>query len=320
MHSSQARPSYDELRGDDRSPPGSSWPFYGQADQIGSIGLLDADCVIRAASLVTKGAVFSLNWSLDLPDPALFGRKRLKHSICFDHAGADDIYDDFFPQSSTQWDSLGHIRHPVHGYYQGHQEASITGREGSRLGIEHWAERGIAGRFVLADLERFRRALGRPIRPGDSDAITIHDLEACLRSQETKLLPGDILLLRFGWVHWYEQADRETRNALADSEDFAACGLSRSEETARWIWNKSLSAVAGDNPALEVQPFDTTTTEGFLHYRLIPLLGTAIGEMFALDALARDCEQDGRYEGLFVSAPLNKLGGVGSPANALALK
>jgi hypothetical protein len=30
------------------------------------------------------------------------------------------------------------------------------------------------------------------------------------------------------------------------------------------------------------------------------MLGTAIGEMFALDALARDCEADGRYEGMFV--------------------
>jgi hypothetical protein len=71
---------------------------------------------------------------------------------------------------------------------------------------------------------------------------------------------------------------------------------------------------------LEVQPFDTGSVDGFLHYRLIPLLGIAIGEMFALDALGADCKADGRYEGLFVSAPLNKPGGIGSTANALALK
>ena len=50
------------------------------------------------------------------------------------------------------------------------------------------------------------------------------------------------------------------------------------------------------------------------------VLPWAVGEMFVLDALAEDCAADGVYEGLFISAPLNKVGGSGSPANALAIK
>jgi hypothetical protein len=46
----------------------------------------------------------------------------------------------------------------------------------------------------------------------------------------------------------------------------------------------------------------------------------AVGELFDLGKLAVDCEEDGIYEGMFVSAPLNKLGGIGSPANAIAIK
>lgn len=42
------------------------------------------------------------------------------------------------------------------------------------------------------------------------------------------------------------------------------------------------------HPALEVQPFDKSRAEGFLHYRLIPLLGSAIGELLPLNALADD--------------------------------
>jgi hypothetical protein len=42
--------------------------------------------------------------------------------------------------------------------------------------------------------------------------------------------------------------------------------------------------------------------------------------MFALDALARDCEGDERYTGLLVSAPMDFTGATGSPANAVALK
>ena len=52
---------------------------------------------------------------------------------------------------------------------------------------------------------------------------------------------------------------------------------------------------------------------------MIPLLGLAVGEMFVLDALAEACAADGIYEGLFCAAPLNKVGGSGSPANALAI-
>lgn len=320
MSNFETRIPYDQLGLEGSVPAGSSWNVYGRDDQLGSVGLLTPERVLSGVALVSKGAVFSLNWSLDLPNPALFGRRNMQHTINFDSSGTDDMYEGFFPQCSSQWDSLSHIRHPVHGFYQGFQEHDITGLPGTRLGIENWATRGIVGRFVLADLARFRQAVGRPIQPGYADPITVAEIDACLARQKSKLNIGDILLLRFGWIQWYESVDSATREQMATDDQFAACGLSRSEETARWIWNKGVAAVAGDNPALEVQPFDSTDADGFLHYRLIPMLGTAIGEMFALDALAADCEEDGRYEGMFVSAPLNKLGGSGSTANALALK
>jgi len=314
------RPAYADLGNADGSPPGSAWAVYGAEDAIGSIGLLTAEKVRAAAKLVTRGAAFSLNWSLDLPSPPLFGRKQLKHTTHFDEAGADDVYDSFYPQCSSQWDGLSHIQHPKHGFYQGWKREDIAAGDASRLGVEKWAERGITGRFVLADVERYRQAIGRPIRPDRSDAVTIQEIEMCLARQGSELSEADILLVRFGWTRWYEHTDEATRRKLASDENFSACGLSRSEETAAWVWDRKLAAIAGDNPALEVQPFDVGSIDGFLHYRLIPMLGIAIGEMFALDALAADCCEDGRYEGMLVSAPLNKPGGCGSTANALALK
>jgi hypothetical protein len=76
--------------------------------------------------------------------------------------------------------------------------------------------------------------------------------------------------------------------------------------------------VACDALALEVFPFDPMGTH--LHGHLIALLGMPIGELWALDALAADCAADGRYTGLLTAAPLNIRGGVGSPADALALR
>jgi kynurenine formamidase len=135
-----------------------------------------------------------------------------------------------------------------------------------------------------------------------------------------QLAAGDILLLRFGWIQWYEQQGDEVRQRLPELDLFPTPGLHQAEATAAWLWDRRIAAIAADCPALEAMPMDETSEEGYLHYRLIPLLGFAIGELFQLDALAADCASDGVWEGMFTSAPLNKLGGSGSTANALAIK
>jgi hypothetical protein len=58
----------------------------------------------------------------------------------------------------------------------------------------------------------------------------------------------------------------------------------------------------------------------FVHFRLLPLLGSPIGELWDLDALASDCASDGVYQFLLTAALLNLRAGVASPANALAVK
>jgi hypothetical protein len=56
-----------------------------------------------------------------------------------------------------------------------------------------------------------------------------------------------------------------------------------------------------------------------LHRILIPLLGLTIGELWDLDALAEACHERGSFEMLITAEPLHVRGGVGSPANALAV-
>lgn len=321
MSKDKRRPSYAELRDGRDAPPGAAWAIYGPEDELGSINLLTPARTLAAARLVRKGSAFPLNWALEQPSPPLFGRGVLQHRIIdLDPAGTDDVYDGFYPQVSSQWDGLAHIKHPQFGFYQGRRREELSGDGHGRIGIDHWARRGIVGRFVLADVERYRAAQGRPIRQGETDAVTVGEIEACLAQQSVALETGDILLLRFGWIRWYEETDAATRQQMASTDLFPCPGVANLEETAAWIWDRGLAAVAADNPALEVQPFDESRVDGFLHYRLIPLLGLAIGEMFALDALAEDCAADEVYEGLFSAAPLNKAGGCGSPANAIAIK
>lgn len=98
-----------------------------------------------------------------------------------------------------------------------------------------------------------------------------------------------------------------------------ACpGLDPSQATAGWVWDRQIAAMAADNVALEALPVDAGV--GFQHRRLIALQGMPIGEVWDLDELAQDCKNDGVYEFMLVSAPLNLPGGVGSPPNAYAIK
>ena len=321
MTGPQRVPAFAELPIDPAYPPRSAWGVFGADDQVGTLNFQTEERARRAAGLVRRGECFALGWDVELPAPALFGRRLLRHRIIdLDPVGTEDAYDDFYPQGSSQWDALAHIKHPQYGFYNGVTREQITGKPGSRNGIDAWARRGIAGRYVLADLARWAVETGRGSRPGETDAFTVADIDACLARQGVALEPGDVLLLRFGWVGWYESTGPELRAELAATDFFAASGLANEVGTAAWLWDHQVAAVGADNPALEVMPFDEADEDGYLHYRLIPLLGLAVGELFQLDPLAAACAQDGEYAGLFVAAPLNKVGGSGSPANALALR
>lgn len=326
--SAQPLPRYRDLPADPSKPPRSTWGLFGEDDQVGTLNLLTPERVAHAARLVRKGAVFSLNWEMEKPFPPILGRKPMRHTIIdltpgTDDSkwGTDDYYDEYWVQSSTQWDALAHMPHPEYGYYNGVQRADITGREGTRNGIENWGRRGIAGRFVLADVARLYAAQGRPIDASKRIEIPASDVQAALDAQGAQLIGGDVLLIRMGWMSWYESAPMATREAIAKlgGPELQAPGLSADESTLEWLWDNQVAAVASDVPTLEAMPY-TPTVEGFLHFRIIPLLGMAVGEMFVLDKLADDCAADGVWEGLFTAAPLNKLGGSGSPGNALALK
>ena len=305
-------PLYDALSEASSGPAGTAWGLFG--NDLGTLNFLTPESIVRAAATVRRGAVFPLNLPITEPNPPILGRGRVEpHRIALDGGGFDDYYDAFYPQGSSQWDALSHVEHPEHGFYQGYDIAAVTDIADPALGIENWATHGIAGRFVLSDVSAY-------VDPAESTAITTDLLDEVLAAQGSVVEPGDILLLHTGWVAWYRTLDAPRRRALGDGSLFPAPGLDPGENTARWLWDHRVAAVAADCPALERMPFDKSSDDTFLHRRLIPKLGYAIGELFDLDALAADCATDGRYHGLFASSPINTPGGAGSPANALAMK
>jgi kynurenine formamidase len=79
-----------------------------------------------------------------------------------------------------------------------------------------------------------------------------------------------------------------------------------------------VSAICTDNPSVERSPGDPA--DGSLHRRLIPALGMVLGELLDLGELAQACANDGRWDFMFVASPMNLPGGIGSPANAVAIR
>jgi kynurenine formamidase len=316
-------PGYDALPTRAGAPAGAAWGVFGDDDQVGTINLLTPDRVKQAAGFVRTGKVFALNLPINIPDPPIFTRGKHSHHIKqFNGYILDDYLDNFYPQASSQWDALCHVKHPRHGGYNGVPDGEITGYGGTKLGIDNLARRGIAGRGILADIARYYERAGKTLNLKTNDVVPFEDLLATLDAQGTKVWPGDVLLVRVGWTQAYLAMTPEEKAELAANT--RTPGIEGSSRTARWLWDNHIAAVGSDSPGLEAIPppsvSDFTAAQDLLHFHMLSYFGMPIGEMWNLEELAEDCARDARYEFFFTSAPLNIPGGVGSPPNALAIK
>jgi kynurenine formamidase len=313
MPAAASRPGYDELPTIEKLGMPHAWELFDH--DLGTLQEATPARVLAAAALVADGEVVPLNLPLDQPSPPLFGRDPVEHTVfATDRNTLDDRLDGFYPQGSSQWDGLRHVRAREFGFFGG-LDAEL-GPGAGPLGIEHWAERGIVGRGVLLDLVAHRGRAARDYDPLGGEAIQAEELIELVAAQEVELRPGDVLCLRTGWIEAYRELDAAGREAMASAPRIS--GLAGSEAVARFLWDSGAVAIAADNPTLEVAPGDPAV--GSLHRRLIPLLGFAVGELLDLERLAGLCAGDRRWDFMFVSVPLNLPGGIGSPANAMAIR
>jgi len=330
-------PSYAQLRRRNDGPPGSAWGLFGDADEVGTLNLLTPERVRRASRLIRTGEVINLDLPLDAFTPPLIAsRHNHRHHLFANNPfHRDDWVDSLYTQAASQVDGLRHIGHPDHGFYNAAPPARFV--EGDPyLGVNRYAEHGIAGRGVLLDVGRYLTERGTPIDYATNQAITVDTLDATVQAQGRALEAGDILMIRLGWAHHYLHVLDDAGRARSRQLPFRCPGLEQSHEMAAWLWDHAVALVAADNFALEAWPPDPespfvsdaelngtiakTSHTGLLHRILIPLLGMAVGELWHLDDLAGRCANDGVWDCMVTVKPLNLTGGAGSPANALAIR
>lgn len=305
-------PSYDDLPKHPALGLPHSWGLLDP--EVGTLSRTTRADVRDAAQAVTSGEAVSLNLSLGLIDPPLFGRPAPRHSVhAADRNTFEDLLDQFNPQAASQWDGFRHVRAREAGFYGGVTDLDAVGPD--RLSIERFAERGITGRGVLLDVAGWLKAGGVEWDPMAGDVVDADALSEVARAQGVELRPGDILCIRLGWVAAYRALSAQQRAEPIVEQRFS--GVRSDEATARFLWDSGVAAVVTDNPAVESAPGNRE--DGSLHRRLLPMLGVVMGELFDLDLLAVRCAERRRYDFLFVAAPLPVPAGLSSPANAMAI-
>jgi kynurenine formamidase len=314
----------------------SNWGRWGADDVLGTVNFITDELRLAAASLVRRGASFSLSQRFDSGGPQRGWRRRTNpvHTMLdtgtdaaagnqgFPHGigGADDVI--AMPlQCSTQWDGLGHIFD--HGRaWNGRDAARTVTSEGDLVtGIERLAG-PVCGRGVLLDVgavigpsiegSSLVSADGARGELPDGFAITTEHLTATAAAHGVTVGRGDLLLVRTG------RYARALREGWGDYAGGASPGLSFT--TAGWLHRTEIAAVATDTWGFEVRPNEFDDAFQPLHQVAIPNIGLLIGEMWALEELAADCAADGAYEFFLSAAPLPITGAVGSPVNPIALK
>ena len=195
-------PQFADLPIRSGAPPGASWDVFGPHDQFGTLNFIQPSDVQAAADLVREGRVFPLNLDLWSPSPPLFHRSPPRRTplILNNGESVDDYLDNFYPHGSTHWDALRHYADVDYGFYNGANLDAVTAVGSSLLAVQHWAQRGIAGRGVLIDIPRAMADAGTPIDPLGFFPVTAEIMSDVARRQGIEFRRGDIVLIRTGWL------------------------------------------------------------------------------------------------------------------------
>jgi kynurenine formamidase len=285
-----------------------AWGRWGPDDERGALNFIDSEAVRRAVSMVSRGQVFSLAQPISARMPIPPARPRLSHFMARDggdyvagarRAGGFAFADDtvVLPlHLGTHIDALCHAW-CGHLLYNGVSETEIRSTGAARLGVEKLPP--IVSRGVLLDFVAVNGAAMQ-----DGETITREMLAAACERADAKISPGDVVLLRTGWL------ESRSRTNKPDFDREPGLGV----EAALVLAEAGASVVGADNYAVEVLPFPEGTIFP-VHQRLIRDYGVPLLEGLVLAPLAAA----GATKFLFVAAALPIAGATGSPLTPLAV-
>lgn len=284
---------------------------WGPADEIGTLNAMTDASRLDVLKHVASGKVYDLGTDLFVGMPlccTAFGDPSFQ--IFMTHAPARDGGKEvlsysgdgvsMYTHTGTHIDALNHFG--LHGKIWNDVSADDA------MGVRGWTKSGvdkyppIIARGVMIDLAKSKNLVHLP----SSYAITVADLQAALKSQGTKLRPGDVVLIRTGLMTlWPDPA----KYRLLDEPGL---GL----EAAQWLVEENKAMLLGaDTLGVEQLPSPNPANFVPVHSYLLVEKGVSLIEAMWLEDLAKDQV----YEFLFIGSPLKFRGGTASPMRPLAI-
>jgi kynurenine formamidase len=289
----------------------SNWGRWGADDERGALNYLTPELVAAASGLVRHGRTVSLSRSLntdrepDNPEPAdhhmtMLGGRDHPEGLAF---AKDYIGVDYHNDSHSHLDALCHVSYDG-SLYNGRPADSVSGA-GAAVETVEVLKDGLIGRGVLLDVPRTRGV--NWLEPGES--VLPGDLLESENLQRVTVEEGDILLVRTG------HASRLDELGPWDTASSKA-GLHPS--CAELLAERRVAALGCDGNSDTAPSF--TEGVGFpIHVLALTAMGVHLLDYLHLDELGSACEEAGRWDFLFVAAPLRIAGGTGSPLNPIAI-
>jgi kynurenine formamidase len=290
----------------------SNWGRWDDNGERGALNHLTPARVAAAARLVRSGETIALGQPLrtvvgiDVPEPADHHMTLLTDvdiglgSLRF---AKDYVGIDYHNDGHSHLDAFSHVA--FDGLLFDGQPAESVTAHGALVGTVEILKDGLVGRAVLLDVPRVR---GVPwVEPGEH--VFREDLEAAESEQGVRVEPGDILLVRTGHTRRLaELGPWNTPEAKAGLHPTAASFLADREV-----------AALGSDGNNDTAP-STTEGVGFpIHVLAINAMGVHLLDYLQFEDVVPHCEEVGRWEFLFVAAPLRIGRGTGSPLNPIAI-
>ncbi len=289
-----------------------AWDRWGPGDERGTLNHLTPERTAAAPGLVRTGETVSLAHDLStvpLPEhPNPVQHHMLASGDALDangipgyQAARDHLALDVHGLWTTHVDALSHMF--VGGRMFGGRPATEVRSDGARSNTVMTMAAGVIGRGVLLDVPR---ALGVDYF-GAGHQTTADDLERTVAAQGVTVGPGDVLLVMTG---------REARRRASRTFDGFA-GLH--PDCLPWIAEHEV-AVLGSDGISDPMPFAGTPDWPFpVHQIGIVAMGLPLIDNVSTAPLAARCAALGRFDFLFVMAPLRIPKGTGCPVNPVAV-
>jgi kynurenine formamidase len=292
---------------------------WGKDDQIGTLNMMTDETRLRALSRIGSGKAYDLSveYYVGMPSWYAIGDPRYQYHLTHtphgtaveDPLGVGRAMNEkvsytgdavtMYTHMGTHIDALNHFG--LHGeIWNGYDAHEHVGDKGwSKAGAETIPP--IVARGVLVDVAA---AKGLPELP-QSYRIVPDDLKQALARQNTRIEPGDVVLVRTGRMrHFYGP-----NHAYMDKPP--GLGLA----AARWLIEEARAMTLGaDNLSLETFPVETEDNWIPVHTYLLAQRGVPFLEVVNLEELAKDRV----YTFAFVAASLKLRGASGAPLRPLA--